>query len=180
MLFAMPPIVVPDAVVRERTAYYEVVGSHEEALVRELNAKGPTKPDGTYWAYTDAELSWSYDPRMAGSTCALSKPVVVISINTTLPAWKPPAGVDTKVVGKWNVMFKALKKHEDEHAQFTRDAGKALIALMREHPADTTCEQLDAYLQARGRDILNEEKKRNTELDARTGHGRSEGVGISW
>lgn len=180
MFVAPPPVTVPDPIVRERTAYYEIVGAHEEELVREMNRKGPTRPDGTYWAYTDAGTSWSYDAQRVGNTCVLVKPVVLVSINTTLPAWKQPPDVDARVVGKWNTMLSALKKHEGEHAQFARDSANALTELMRSHATDTTCARLNAYLQEHGREINEAEKKRNIDLDARTGHGSSEGVGISW
>jgi predicted secreted Zn-dependent protease len=180
MFFAAPPVTIPEPVIRERTAYYEVVGSREPDLVRELNEKGPTKAADTYWAFTDAGTSWSYDTRMHGAVCVIVKPSVVVAINTTLPHWTPPPGVDGRVVGKWNAMEKALRHHEDEHAQFARDTGKAVTALMREHPTDATCERLDAYLQARGRTLTDNASKQNLELDARTGHGSKEGVAISW
>ncbi|MDR6935037.1 DUF922 domain-containing protein [Luteibacter sp. 3190] len=180
MLFAVPPVVVPEPVVREHIAYYAITGSREEDLVKEMNRKGPTKPDGRYWAMTDAGVSWSYDVRLAGGTCALVKPSVLVTIDITLPSWKPPLGVDATIVAKWNRMLDALKKHENEHAQFSRDTADALTSLMREHASDTTCARLDATLRARGRAILDAEKKRNAELDARTAHGSSEGVGIAW
>ncbi|MET0935206.1 MAG: DUF922 domain-containing protein [Luteibacter sp.] len=180
MFITPPPIVVPDPVIRDRTAYYEVVGAHEPDLVREMNEKGPAKADGTYWAFTETGTSWTYDTKITGAACVIVKPMVTVSINMTLPKWTPPPGVDQKVVGKWNAMYAALHRHEGEHAQFARDTAHALTALMREHPSDSTCERLDAYLQAHGREITEREKQRNAELDARTGHGAAEGVGIAW
>ena len=154
MLFAVPPVVVPEPVVREHIAYYEITGSREEDLVREMSRKGPKNPDGKYWAVTDAHVSWSYDVRLQGGACVVVKPSVLVSIVITLPSWKPPAGIDAKIVAKWNRMLDALKKHEEEHAQFSRDTGDALTSLMREHASDTTCARLDATLGARGRAIL--------------------------
>jgi predicted secreted Zn-dependent protease len=116
----------------------------------------------------------------AGQKCALVSPKVVILITTTLPQWSPPPNTSDVVIAKWRKLDQAMRHHEGEHAQISVQEGEALVALMRGHPSDISCEHLNSYLQVAGRKILDQASEQNTELDRRTSHGTNEGVAISW
>jgi predicted secreted Zn-dependent protease len=181
MFFAPPPaVVVPDTMVVERNNHYDIKATTEPEIVHEMQAKGPAGFDSTYWAYTNAGVSFSYDTHQVGAYCVLVKPNVHVSINITLPAWTLPPGTRPAVVAKWNALYKAIVHHEGEHAQIARDSGDAITALLRSHPRDSSCKKLDAYLQEKAAPITAAREKANSDLDARTQHGAKEGVAISW
>lgn len=175
----VPPVVVPEAVIKERVLYYEVAGSHEPDLVREMNEKGPIGTDGSSWGATLPEMVWGYDVKSVGTTCVLVHPYVKVAIITILPKWTPPPGTTKTVISKWGSMISALTRHEAEHAQIDRDTANALASLMRRHPSDRTCQRLDDYLQSHG-SAIDKHDELNAELDSRTGHGSKEGVAIQW
>ena len=181
MFFAPPPaVVVPDTVIVERTSHYDIKATDEPGIVTEMNEKGPSGGDGTYWAYTNGGVSSSWDTKQLGATCVLVNPQVRVSINIVYPSWVPPAGVKPQVVAKWDAMLKAMIHHEGEHAQLARDQGNALTAMLREHSSDSSCERLESYLKKKDADILKRRDAADVDLDKRTGHGSKEGVGISW
>jgi len=178
MFFAPPPaVVVPDTVIEERTSHYDIKATDEPGLVKEMNEKGPK---GSYWAYTNAGISSWWDTKQVGSTCVLVRSGVRVNINILYPAWVPPKGVKPQVIAKWEAMYTALVRHEGEHAQFARDQGNALTALLREHSSDSSCERLDSYLRKKSDDLQSKREAADRDLDTRTGHGSKEGVAISW
>jgi predicted secreted Zn-dependent protease len=181
MFFAPPPVVVvPDTVIVERTSHYDVNATDEPGIVKEMNEKGPTGGDGTYWAFTNGGVSSSWDTRQVGSKCVLVNPRVRVSINIVYPSWVPPSGVKPLVIAKWDAMLKAMVHHEGEHAQLARDQGHALTAALRAHTNDSSCGRLESYLQGKNAEILKKRDAADVDLDKRTGHGSKEGVAISW
>jgi predicted secreted Zn-dependent protease len=180
-LSSPPKIEVPNPVVRQDTRYYVIEGRKESDLVREMNAKGYLNESSRSWGYTSPEVFWSYDvKRYGGQKCALVSPKVVVLITTTLPQWSPPPDTSAAVMAKWGKLDQALRHHEGEHAQISVREGEALVALMRGHSSDISCEHLNRYLQDAGRKILDQASGQNAELDRRTAHGTNEGVAISW
>jgi predicted secreted Zn-dependent protease len=84
------------------------------------------------------------------------------------------------VVAKWHELDRAMRHHEGEHAKIARDMAEALVALMRAHRTDVSCDRLDAFMQAKGRVIMQAADAASNRLDAQTRHGASEGVALSW
>lgn len=182
-MFAAPPLpppVVPAPVIREDVRYYAIEGRNEPELVAQMNAKGYPGEGRRYWAYTSPQLSWSFDVKDVGGRCALVDPKVSLTITTTLPSWTPPSGTSAAMVAKWRELDRAMRHHEGEHAQIARDMAAALVALMRDHGTDVSCDRLDALMQAEGRAIMQRADAAGRQLDARTGHGASEGVALRW
>lgn len=175
-----PPPNVPEPVIQEDVRYYLIEGRSEPELVAQLNAKGYLTTEGRYWGFTSPELSWSFDTKASNGRCHLINAKVALIITTTLPAWASPAGTPAALLAKWRAFDRAIRHHEGEHAEIDRGDARKLAALMRAHDGDVSCRALDASLQAQGSAIMQKGKAANTELDARTGHGATEGVAISW
>jgi predicted secreted Zn-dependent protease len=110
----------------------------------------------------------------------LVNPGVRVNINIVYPSWVPPAGVKPQVITKWNAMLKAMVRHEGEHAQFAKDQGTALTAVLREHSHDSSCQRLGSYLKKKSNELQKKRDAADLDLDKRTGHGTKEGVAISW
>jgi len=179
-LVPIPPVIVPDPVVTERTTYYTIEGAREPDWVREMNDKGPIDSTGNYWGYSHDSMSWSYSTDQVGDRCVLKDPKITLGVNIILPEWKPPAGASPKVIEKWRNLAEAMTRHEGEHANNARDAANETVALMRAHPSDASCKKLSAYLREKGAEIARRKNDANVELDARTRHGALEGVTLSW
>lgn len=181
MFFApIPPPSLPQPVIREDVRYYTIEGRSEPELVAQLNAKGYLTPDGRYWGFTSPALSWRFDTKPADGRCHLVNATVVLIVTTTLPVWAPPAGTPAALRVKWHAFDQAIHHHEGEHAQIDQDEARELAALMRTHAIDVSCRTLAASLQAQGKVIMQKSAAANAELDARTQHGATEGVAISW
>jgi predicted secreted Zn-dependent protease len=110
-----------------------------------------------------------------GGECILVDPKVSLTITTTLPSWAPPQGTSATVVAKWHEFDRATRHHEGEHAEIARGAARALVALMREHRTDASCDQLNAFMQEKGKAIMQGADAASRQLDAQTRHGASEG-----
>ena len=180
MFFAPPPappaVVVPDTQIVERTSHYDVKATDEPGIVKEMNEKGPS----SYWAYTNGGVTSWWETKQVGKVCVLVNPGVRVNINIVYPSWVPPAGVKPQVITKWDAMLKAMVRHEGEHAQFARDQGNALTAILREHSHDSSCSRLQSYLKKKSDELQRKRDAADLDLDNRTGHGSKEGVAISW
>ena len=100
------------------TNYYAVTGASFREIRQSINAARPWKEsfDGiTQWT---VEWNFNYAPVPAG--CACSGFTTTTRIITTMPRWKPPAGVAPEVVEQWTRFFVALAQHEAGHAPHRR------------------------------------------------------------
>jgi len=182
-MFATPPLpppAIPALVIQEEVRYYAIEGRNEPELVAQMNTKGYASGSDRYWAYTSPQLTWNFDVKVVGGSCVLVDPKVSLTITTTLPSWTPPPGTSATVVAKWHELGRAMRHHEGEHAEIARTMAGALVALMREHHADVSCDHLNAFLQAKGRVIMQRADAAGIRLDAQTRHGASEGVALRW
>lgn len=176
----LPPPGIPAPVIQENVRYYAIDGRNEPELVAQMNAKGYASGHSRYWAYTSPQLAWNFDVKDLGGRCVLVDPKVSLTITTTLPSWTPPSGTSPTVVAKWHELERAMRHHEGEHAEIARTAAERLVALMREHRTDVSCDHLNALMQAKGRAIMQSADAAGIRLDAQTRHGASEGVALRW
>ncbi|NBR90556.1 MAG: DUF922 domain-containing protein [Rhodobacteraceae bacterium] len=112
-----------------------------------LKQMGQRGPNG-YWAYTDWRIKWT-------GSCALSA-----TVTYTLPKHKNEAKLDPALQKKWKAMTTALKKHEEKHGANGVQAATEI--------EQTKCANGDA--------VIKKYNKKDIDLDARTDHGKKEGV----
>ncbi len=106
-----------------------------------------TGPKG-YWAYTRWRVRWSSD-------CE-----VRLTISYTFPELADRAAVPLPLRQNWDAMLVALKAHEQRHGDHGRQAAAEILA--------AGCKGAKA--------IIRRWSREDGRLDARTRHGRTEGV----
>jgi predicted secreted Zn-dependent protease len=176
------PAVIPDPVIHETVAYYDIAARTEPEIVKELNAKGPTGADGKInWGMTQWSAGWDLRTRQVGNGhCIVDRADLSLNILIVLPRWTPAADVPPTVVEKWKRMSSALERHEQEHATHGREAIAAVASLMRSDRHADSCKALRRAVEKEGRALMQRGGALDKELDRTTNHGATEGVGIQW
>lgn len=135
---AEPKIVV-------KMKYYPIAGSTSRELKNQMKRKGP----GGYWAYTGWYVRWS-------GGCQ-----VTVTISYEYPKWTNRGQAPAELRAKWDSMFSALERHEQQHGQHGVNAAKEIDS--------TGC---SGNPQA----ITNKWANQDKVFDAQTNHGRNQGV----
>ncbi len=165
-------------VVNERLDYYNVSGRDAASLREALNQSGPIGADGKHYdGYTKWNLSWSYDYRRNGNgSCTLTTRRIAVDAHMSLPQWQPGPDTPDSLQRRWTQYLQALRTHEEGHVEIGRTVARALDALMQRMPTQPDCPTLDRELQARGKQILQDHSRDDTDYDQRTRHGQTQGA----
>lgn len=103
-----------------------------------------------YWAYTRGHVVWR-------GHCE-----VTVRVRYSLPQHTRPEAMPADVRAKWDRMLKAMRAHEEQHGQHSINAGREIKA--------AGCRN--------GLAILRKWRAQDRAYDARTGHGKTEGVDL--
>jgi predicted secreted Zn-dependent protease len=104
-------------------------------------------PNG-YWAYARWYINWS-------GNCQVD-----VTINYTMPRWQNRTNTPKKLQDSWDKMIANLKAHEEVHGSHGIKAANAIVA--------SKCQS--------AHDIITKWANEDKNFDARTGHGRKQGV----
>ena len=115
--------------------YYQVQGSTETDLAKEIQTKGP---DG-YAGYTNWYIRWGW-PGFGHENCDLSKAWITAKVSVTLPEWDPPVGVPADLIKNWTEFSQALYTHEMGHVGNIDDA----LPLIQEAIQSSDCITADS------------------------------------
>ncbi len=143
--------------------YYQIRGSTETDLAKEIQSKGPNG----YAGYTNWYIRWGW-PGFGHEECDLSKAWITAKVSVTLPEWNPPAGVSTDLINNWMEFSQALYRHEMGHV------GNITGSLPRIQKAiqGSDCITADSAANA----VLDKMRGWDVQYDDRTDHGRTEGA----
>jgi predicted secreted Zn-dependent protease len=172
----------PDSVVRVvenvQEERYVVAGDSASALRTSLNRSGPhSSADGrVYDAATQWGLQWSFRYGDDPGACSLQSGTIEMVAVTTLPQLGASSRLDAASMAAWQHYLDALEMHESGHLEGVRQGVRALQAAMNDSPAMATCAELGSYLNALGNAYQDAIRDADTEYDAATGHGRSQGA----
>lgn len=140
-----------------RRASYAIVGSTLPVLRSMMHRLGPRRQGRRYAAFTD----WSISIRRAPQA------LVELEATLTLPRWVRPAAASPDVVAAWEAFLSALTAHEEEHLGIASEAARDLARMVRDDPHAPDCALRQTVAHARAREQA---------FDARTRHGRTQGV----
>lgn len=101
-----------------------------------------------FWAYTRGRVAWNRH-------CD-----VKVRVRYHMPKHGNPEKLDPALRQKWEAMLAAMRRHEEKHGQHSINAGREI--------EQAGCRG--------GMAILNKWAREDKALDARTRHGRTEGV----
>ena len=148
--------------------YYDIVGSTEDELRAELNAKGPVGYDGqrgdatTWWS-----IRWTW-PGQGTFFCTLNAPTVTYQITVVFPRWNAPSNAAPPLISKWNNYEQALGEHEKGHVDFVVAHYPAVSAAIE----GATCSTAEAAAQ----NALQPIRQHDIDYDAQTNHGATQGA----
>ena len=103
-----------------------------------------------FWAYTRGHVVWR-------GHCE-----VTVRIRYTMPQHTNPNAMPPQVRAKWNAMLSAMRRHEERHGQHSINAAREI--------RQAGCRN--------GLAILRKWRAQDRAYDARTRHGKSEGVAL--
>ena len=159
------------------TNYYSLYSTSVSGLRKEMNKKGIKWTDGkTYDGFTSWYVKWRYEYYTSDDYCSLTNVDVSVDVEYTLPRWsvKLLGNMDLRI--KWIRYSDALKKHEDGHRDFgigaARDIEEALLSI----GSRPRCDTLGADANAIAYRILDDFRRKETEYDRKTEHGRTQGA----
>ena len=163
-----PAGAAPDPYSNVTYVYYDVTG-HDAASIRaSMDPQRPVDPaDGQpYDALTAWRIDWRWDGDGRGG-CDLGTTRVSFSATITFPRLDP-SGVPPAVLAEWNRFAAGLRAHELQHVRHAADRLDDIARALR----SATCETANA----RGEAVLEQIRAQDRDFDARTEHGRAQGL----
>ena len=151
-----------------KLTYYDISGSTEKELRDQMNALAPVGPDGYHGdALTTWYIHWMWDG-YGTDTCDLRSASATYDIKVTMPRWVPPAEASPALIEKWNNYLLALAGHEKVHVDNVIANLPVVINAIRR----ATCSTAEAKAQ----EILAGIRLNDTNFDAKTEHGATQGA----
>lgn len=165
-----------DAPVTESVEYYDVSGTTAAELRLSLNK---SRPGGQKSPFGDGRtvwhVTWNYQYAKQDQ-CAITSVSITADIKTVLPRWSPAPGLPPNLGARWDAYMSALKVHEKGHADFGRDAARAVEQRLRELASFPDCPLLEAAVKDAGEGVIAEFSKKELGYDLRTAHGVTQGA----
>jgi predicted secreted Zn-dependent protease len=163
-----PPTIEPIDIPNAAIVYYDISGSTESELRAQLDALGPTGYDGYKGdATTNWFISWDW-PGYGNSVCDLSAATVSLTVEVTFPRWTPPEDAGTDLVDRWAGYTRRLAEHERGHVDFVAANYESVTDAIKA----ATCETAEAAAQ----EALASIRQHDTDYDAETDHGATQGA----
>ena len=163
--------------VTEENVYYNVRGNSAQELRTQLNKFGVKGSDGkTYRANTNWNVSWRYVPRSNSANCRITSANTTVRIKFTFPKWIDRSSAPEELRQKWDEYIVALIKHERRHRDIAVEAAVQIERAIAGMKPRATCDGLKRDVDAMGHRLVEDCRKRQSEYDARTQHGRLEGA----
>jgi predicted secreted Zn-dependent protease len=153
------PVEFPHATVQR----YDISGSTESEIRDQLNAH---RPDG-HDAYTRWYVHWDW-PGRGTAECRLQEAEISYEVTVTFPRWTPTAAASPELVAKWNNYLYALALHEKAHLNNVVSRFPTIVTAIK----GGTCLSSEEAAQV----ILQQLRQFDSEYDAKTNHGQTEGA----
>lgn len=167
----LPPLVT------ERYEYYDINGSCENELIREMRRKGVTGEDGRkYEANTSWHVKWNYDHTRGTQSCSADSFQVTIEIVFRYPRWTRMEDAPQALADKWDNYMKRLVVHENGHREMVLEAAAELSRAVSDMPPTQTCADLDRAVRFMSRTRMNKLNDDERHYDEATSHGATQGA----
>ena len=157
-----------------RYIYYDV-DVRSGPLFPQVQAASPIRREGrAFTGNTNWNIRWHYDlDRNPAGLCRVGKLRVTLNLEITLPRLR---GASPGQQENFDRYLARLHAHEQTHAAIDTEAAHTVERELLALPPQRDCEQLKQQLNGAGHAVLDRYRQKNLEFDARTDHGRTEGV----
>jgi predicted secreted Zn-dependent protease len=163
--------------VTEETVYYNVQGTSADELRTQLNKLGVKESDGkTYYGYTNWNVSWRYLSGSDRTNCRITSVQTTVRIKFTFPKWIDRSKAPDELRQKWDKYITALERHERRHRDIAAEAAVQIERAIAGMKPRGSCDGLKRDANAVGHLLVEDCKKRQSDYDARTNHGKLEGA----
>jgi predicted secreted Zn-dependent protease len=159
----------------ERREYW-VAGSTAAQLRSMVGLLGPSRGGQSFGAYTDWEVSWSYEPEPVASGHRVAAADVSVCVTITLPRWSAPPTAAAALVAEWEEYVAALEDHELGHRDLALSAGRAVEEAILALSPFPSGEQLAAAVNTAAQGAVSAARARERAYDEHTRHGLARGV----
>jgi predicted secreted Zn-dependent protease len=163
--------------VTEQTVYYNLRGATARDLRAQMNKFGVMEKDGkTYDGYANSNVDWRYLYNSNRSSCWITSVKTIVRIKYTFPKWVDRSNAPPELRRKWDEFISALIGHERGHRDIAVEAASQIERAIAGMRPRRSCKALEIDANALGHRLLSDCRKRQAEYDARTRHGRTQGV----
>ena len=165
------------AVVIEKNEYYEIRGSSEKSLRKQMCQNGCTWDDGRkYDSVTSWYWTWDYDTNQASHSCSADDFSITLEITSRYPKWVRTGEAPQPLVDKWDGYMKNLIMHENGHRDRVVNAAAEFRAAVARLPRALSCTERDRQVRALSSEIMAQLNADQQEYDADTSHGATQGA----
>ena len=151
-----------------RINYYEIYGSTEGELRKQLNAIGPVDDKGQR---NDASTKWFVNwnwPGYGTDNCSLREAIIKVDVQVFFPHWTPVQAASPDLIAKWSRYTQVLALHEKGHVDNIIGNYMTVLAAIK----GATCATAEAAAQA----ALVPIRQNDVNYDQATGHGATQGA----
>lgn len=158
--------------------YYDIKGWDAALIHQEMDAKGPVDRNSgnRVWAHTHWRIKWKFDYLEENLNCSIQDVRTDVTVDFVVPRWTERDKASASVQSKWDKFYTALQQHEQQHALYGIQAAREIEKIIPTLPKKRLCKQIGEDANARAQEIIRKYNKKDIEFDAKTDHGRTEGV----
>jgi predicted secreted Zn-dependent protease len=166
-----------ETVVVQTLFHYDVGGATPQDVRVYLNRHGPFDAQGRRFdGYTRWYVRWRYLYKSVPEGCAIASVVTSADIAITLPRLGADSQASDELKKSFADYVEKLRVHEEGHAQTAIDTAKRIDDGIAALPPEATCERLGQVANELGYALIKEANQADLDYDARTQHGRTQGV----
>ncbi len=157
--------------------YYDIEGRTAAELREQMNIYGVAWTNGNiYDAYTGWDVKWNYRYRLTDENCSIQSVTTTLTVEFRLPRWVNYASGTAALKKKWEAYMQSLRQHENGHKDIGVKAAVEIERSIAELESAETCDDLAERANQLGRRIISENAATESEYDAQTNFGESQGA----
>lgn len=166
-----------DPLVKRNVVYYEVGGASAQEIRAELNRLGPPgSGKSRFDAHTRWHVKWTYRYCNSGDDCAIARVRTTVDATITMPRLKANAARPAAVTREFEEFAQKLMAHEEGRVQNAIEAANLIEYALQGIAPHPTCDAFGRVANALADSLVREANQKDVDHDARTEHGRNQGV----
>lgn len=135
-----------ETIVRKSISYFQIGGTTAEDLDRELARRGPsTQATGSrHPGATQIKFGGELSYVRSGGRCRVGEIKVTLNTRIILPSWKNRKRAKGDLALIWDALSGDIKRHEERHAEISRQYAKKLESALKALRPQKNCETMQA------------------------------------
>lgn len=163
--------------VAETLVSYQIRGATFSQLDDQIEYLGPKDASGKSWdAWTRWHVSWTYEFLSSADGCKATEIRVKTSAEIQMPEWLDQHSASIEMQQAWRSYYDHLYAHEKGHARIGEDTGRQVREAIAAAPPASTCHEFRNRVDAVAHQIVDTGANSDQAYDAKTRHGKAQGV----